>query len=147
MKYSRETVMTDYGHDLTFGSFLTPTNADPQSPVRLAQVSEAAGLDLVTFQDHPYQPGFLDTWTLLTWVAANTERVTVAGNVLNLPLRQPAVLARSVASLDVMSGGRVALGLGSGAFWNGIEAMGGPRLTPRSEEHTSELQSRGHLVC
>src|SRR5690625_3238303 len=130
MKYSRETVMTDYGHDLTFGSFLTPTNADPQSPVRLAQVSEAAGLDLVTFQDHPYQPGFLDTWTLLTWVAANTERVTVAGNVLNLPLRQPAVLARSVASLDVMSGGRVALGLGSGAFWNGIEAMGGPRLTP-----------------
>ncbi|GAB3880872.1 hypothetical protein GCM10027612_09100 [Microbispora bryophytorum subsp. camponoti] len=79
--------MTDYGHELAFGTFLTPQNQDPQTPVRLAQVSEAAGLDLVTFQDHPYQPGFLDTWTLLSWVAAQTERVTVSGNVLNLPLR------------------------------------------------------------
>ncbi|MFI2103506.1 LLM class flavin-dependent oxidoreductase [Isoptericola sp. NPDC019693] len=122
--------MTDYGHDLVFGTFLTPTNHDPQQPVRLAQVTEAAGLDLVTFQDHPYQPGFLDTWTLLSWVAAQTERVTVAGNVLNLPLRPPAVLARAVASLDLLSGGRAALGLGAGGFWDPIVAMGGTRLTP-----------------
>ncbi|MFE5308718.1 LLM class flavin-dependent oxidoreductase [Isoptericola sp. NPDC056605] len=122
--------MTDYGHDLVFGTFLTPTNRDPQQPVRLAQATEAAGLDLVTFQDHPYQPGFLDTWTLLSWVAAQTERVTVAGNVLNLPLRPPAVLARAVASLDLLSGGRTALGLGAGGFWDPIVAMGGTRLTP-----------------
>ncbi|SKC46062.1 LLM class flavin-dependent oxidoreductase [Krasilnikoviella flava] len=122
--------MTDYGHDLVFGTFITPTNADPQAPVRLAKVTEAAGLDLVTFQDHPYQPGFLDTWTLLSWVAAQTERVTVAGNVLNLPLRPPAVLARAVASLDLLSGGRAALGLGAGGFWDPIVAMGGTRLTP-----------------
>lgn len=122
--------MTDYGHDLVFGTFITPTNRDPQEPVRLAQVTEAAGLDLVTFQDHPYQPAFLDTWTLLSWVAARTERVTVAGNVLNLPLRQPAVLARAVASLDLLSGGRAALGLGAGGFWDPIVGMGGTRLTP-----------------
>ncbi|GII04432.1 LLM class flavin-dependent oxidoreductase [Planobispora takensis] len=120
----------DYGHELTFGSFLTPQNRDPQAPVRLAQASEAAGLDLVTFQDHPYQPGFLDTWTLLSWVAARTERITIAGNVLNLPLRPPAVLARSAASLDLLSGGRFALGIGAGGFWDAIEAMGGTRLTP-----------------
>ena len=122
--------MTDYGHDLAFGTFLTPQNRDPHVPVRLAQLTEAAGLDLVTFQDHPYQPGFLDTWTLLSWVAAQTERVTVAGNVLNLPLRPPAVLARSAASLDLLSGGRFALGLGAGGFWDPIEAMGVERLTP-----------------
>ncbi|GAB2450891.1 LLM class flavin-dependent oxidoreductase [Xylanimonas ulmi] len=122
--------MTDYGHDLAFGSFITPTNADPQAPVRLARLSEDSGLDLVTFQDHPYQPAFLDTWTLLTWVAAATERVTVAGNVLNLPLRPPAVLARAAASLDLLSGGRVALGVGAGGFWDAIEAMGATRLTP-----------------
>lgn len=122
--------MTDYGHDLLFGSFLTPGNAAPERVVGLAQVSEAAGLDLVTFQDHPYQPAFLDTWTLLSYVAARTERIRLAPNVLNLPLRPPAVLARSVASLDLLSGGRVELGLGSGAFWDGIEAMGGRRLTP-----------------
>ncbi|WP_066582539.1 LLM class flavin-dependent oxidoreductase [Cellulomonas timonensis] len=122
--------MPDYGHDLLFGSFLTPVNADPQQAVVLAQESERAGLDLATFQDHPYQPAFLDTWTLMSYVAARTQRIHLAGNVLNLPLRQPAVLARSVASLDLLSGGRVELGLGAGAFWDAIEAMGGQRLSP-----------------
>jgi len=125
-----EEIMPDYGHDLRFGSFITPRNARPEAAVELAQLSEEAGLDLVTFQDHPYQPGFLDTWTLLSWVAARTERVHLSGNVLNLPLRPPAVLARSVASLDLLSGGRIELGLGAGAFWDAIEAMGGRRLTP-----------------
>lgn len=122
--------MPDYGHDLVLGTFLTPAAKDPQQVVALAQATENAGLDLVTFQDHPYQPAFLDTWTLLSWVAASTSRVHVAGNVLNLPLRPPAVLARAAASLDLLSGGRFALGLGSGAFWDAIVAMGSPRLTP-----------------
>ncbi|WP_106401428.1 LLM class flavin-dependent oxidoreductase [Actinocorallia populi] len=121
--------MPDYGHDLRFGSFLTPSAADPRQAVDLAVLSEKAGLGLVTFQDHPYQPGFLDTWTLLSWVAARTERVHLAGNVLNLPLRNPAVLARAVASLDLLSGGRVDLGLGAGAFLEAVAAMGGPSLT------------------
>ncbi|MGO1317550.1 MAG: LLM class flavin-dependent oxidoreductase, partial [Cellulomonadaceae bacterium] len=119
-----------YGHDLQFGTFITPTAAAPHRVVELAQATERAGLDLATFQDHPYQPSFLDTWTLLSYVAARTERIHVAGNVLNLPLRPPAVLARAVASLDLLSGGRVELGLGAGAFWDGIAAMGGRRLTP-----------------
>lgn len=122
--------MTDYGHDLLFGSFITPANAAPDSVVALAQLSEAAGLDLVTFQDHPYQAAFLDTWTLMSFVAARTERVHIAGNVLNLPLRQPAVLARAAASLDLLSGGRVELGLGAGGFWDPIVGMGGERLSP-----------------
>lgn len=122
--------MTDYGHDLLFGTFLTPTAAQPQAAVALAQLSEQAGLDLATFQDHPYQPAFLDSWTLLSYVAARTERIRLSLNVANLPLRQPAVLARSAASLDLLTGGRIELGLGSGAFWEAIEAMGAERLTP-----------------
>jgi FAD/FMN-containing dehydrogenase len=121
---------SDYGHELAFGTFITPQSGSPQDVVALAQLSERSGLDLVTFQDHPYQPAFLDTWTLLSWVAARTETVRVAPNVLNLPLRQPAVVARAAASLDLLSGGRFDLGLGAGAFWDGIEAMGGKRLTP-----------------
>lgn len=121
--------MTDYGHDLLLGSFLTPAAADPHAVVGLARLCEDVGLDLVTFQDHPYQPAFLDTWTLLTWVAASTSRIRVAPDVVNLPLRPPAVLARAVAGLDRLSGGRVELGLGTGAFWDGIAAMGGRRLT------------------
>jgi hemerythrin-like domain-containing protein len=122
--------VTDYGHELAFGVFLTPGNRQPQGVVELAQLAETVGLDLVTFQDHPYQPAYLDTWTLMSYVAARTQRITLAGNVLNLPLRQPAVLARSLASLDLLSGGRVELGIGAGGFWDAIEAMGGRRLSP-----------------
>lgn len=122
--------MPDYGHDLEFGVFLTPRNAEPAAVVELAVGAERVGLDLVTFQDHPYQPRFLDAWTLLTWVAARTNRVHLAGNVLNLPLRNPAVLARSAASLDLLSAGRFELALGAGSFWDAIQAMGGMRLSP-----------------
>ncbi|MFI6261847.1 LLM class flavin-dependent oxidoreductase [Micromonospora sp. NPDC051006] len=120
--------MSDYGHDLLFGTFVTPTAQPARHAVDLAVLADRAGLDLVTFQDHPYQPRFHDTWTLLSYVAARTERVHLSGNVLNLPLRQPAVLARSAASLDLLSGGRFELGIGAGAFWEAIEAMGGRRL-------------------
>jgi len=122
--------MSDYGHDLIFGTFLTPNAKPAQHAVELAVASEQAGLDLVTFQDHPYQPAFHDTWTLLSYVASKTSQIRIAGNVLNLPLRQPAVLARSAASLDLLSGGRFEMGIGSGGFWDAIAGMGGRRLTP-----------------
>jgi len=121
--------MSDYGHDLLFGTFITPVASPAQHAVDLAVAADRAGLDLVTFQDHPYQARFHDTWTLLSYVAARTSRVRVSGNVLNLPLRQPAVLARAAASLDLLSGGRFELGIGAGAFWDAVEAMGGRRLT------------------
>ncbi len=122
--------MTDYGHDLLFGTFITPTAQPVHQAAELAVVSDRAGLDLAMFQDHPYQPRFHDTWTLLAYAAARTERIHLSGNVLNLPLRPPAVLARAAASLDLLSGGRIELGMGAGGFWDAIEAMGSRRLTP-----------------
>src|SRR5262245_41439917 len=117
----------NYGHPLEFGTFVTPAH---DGAVDLAKRSEQLGYDLVTFQDHPYQSAFLDTWTLMSWVAGQTERIHIAPNVLNVPLRLPSVLARSAASLDLLSGGRLELALGAGAFWDAIEAMGGKRLSP-----------------
>jgi alkanesulfonate monooxygenase SsuD/methylene tetrahydromethanopterin reductase-like flavin-dependent oxidoreductase (luciferase family) len=123
--------MPDYGHPLRFATFIAPTNSPAHRPVELAQLSERLGFDFVTFQDHPYQSSYLDTWTLLSWAAARTERIGVSGNVLNLPLRQPpAVLARAAASLDLLSGGRMSLGIGAGFYWDAVEAVGGRRLTP-----------------
>ncbi|MEA2622842.1 MAG: hypothetical protein QOH61_1752, partial [Chloroflexota bacterium] len=122
--------MGDYGHPIEFGVFITPASRTAAGVVELATIADQAGLDLVTFQDHPYQARFLDTWTLLSFVAARTSRARLSTNVLNLPLRDPAILARAAASLDILSGGRVELGLGAGAFWDGIEAMGGRRLSP-----------------
>jgi alkanesulfonate monooxygenase SsuD/methylene tetrahydromethanopterin reductase-like flavin-dependent oxidoreductase (luciferase family) len=120
----------DYGHSLEFGTFITPVNDPPHAAVARAQLSEQLGFDLVTFQDHPYQPGFLDTWTLLSWVAAQTTSIHISGNVLNVPMRPAPVLARAAASLDLLSEGRLALGLGAGAFWDAMVAMGFPRRTP-----------------
>jgi alkanesulfonate monooxygenase SsuD/methylene tetrahydromethanopterin reductase-like flavin-dependent oxidoreductase (luciferase family)/hemerythrin-like domain-containing protein len=122
--------LTDYRHDLQFGVFITPLAAEADGVLELARLADVVGLDLVSFQDHPYQPRFLDTWTLLSVVAAVTTNVRVAPNVANLPLRQPVVLARSAASLDILSGGRVELGLGAGTFWDAIAANGGRKLTP-----------------
>jgi alkanesulfonate monooxygenase SsuD/methylene tetrahydromethanopterin reductase-like flavin-dependent oxidoreductase (luciferase family) len=122
--------VSDYGHDLLFGVFLTPAADAPHDVVGRAQLADDVGLDLVTVQDHPYQPRHVDTWTLLSVIGARTQRVRVAPNVANLPLRPPVVLARSVATLDLLTGGRVELGIGAGAFWDAISGLGGPRLTP-----------------
>jgi hypothetical protein len=122
--------VTDYLQELQFGVFIPPLAEQADAVVELAELAEVSGLDLVTFQDHPYQPRFLDTWTLLSVIAAKTSTVRLAPNVANLPLRPPAVLARSVASLDILSSGRVELGLGAGAFWDPIAAMGGRKLEP-----------------
>jgi len=116
---------------IDLGIFTVPDAADPQAAVRQVVTAEQAGLDLVGVQDHPYQRRFYDTWTLLSYAAAKTERIKLVPDVINLPLRPPAVLAKAAASLDRLSGGRVDLGLGAGAFWEGVEAMGGPRRSPK----------------
>jgi len=121
--------MTDYGHDLIFGVALPPSAGDHEQVLAIAELADGLGLDLVGFQDHPYQPGFLDAWTLLSYVAARTQRVRLFPDVANIPLRPPAVLARSAAALDILSGGRVELGLGAGYFIDPMVAMGAPRRT------------------
>lgn len=118
----------DYGHPLQLGVFLTPSVGSRS--VDLAVRAEELGLDLVTVQDHPYQPRFTETWTLLSWIAGRTERIHLAPSVLNVPVRPPAVVARAAASLDLLSGGRLTLAVGAGHFWDAMEAMGVPRLTP-----------------
>lgn len=122
--------MPDYGHELRFGINLVPVAEQANMVIALSQISEQAGLDYVTFQDHPYNNTFVDAWTLMTWVAAVTSEIKIAPNVLNLPLRPPAMLARQAASLSLLSNGRFELALGAGAFWDPIVAMGGPRRTP-----------------
>src|SRR6476661_5587638 len=122
--------MTDYGHELEFGIFPSPDADRLHETLAMAEAADVGGLDLVTIQDHPYQAKHLDSWTLLSVIAARTTAIRVAPNVANLPLRPPVVLARVAATLDLLSSGRVELGLGAGAFWDAVVAAGGPRRTP-----------------
>jgi alkanesulfonate monooxygenase SsuD/methylene tetrahydromethanopterin reductase-like flavin-dependent oxidoreductase (luciferase family) len=113
------------------GVFLAPSAEDPDLTLRQAAAADDGGLDYLAVQDHPYQRRFFDTWTFLSYVAARTKSLRLLTDVVNLPLRLPSVLAKSAASLDVLSGGRVEVGIGAGGFWDAVEAMGGPRRTPR----------------
>src|SRR5262245_31590913 len=122
--------MPDYGNELQFGVFITPDAADPQGVLVLARLADELGFDLIGIQDHPYQARFLDTWTLLATIAGQTRRVRLFPDVASLPLRPPAVLAKAAATLDLLSGGRFELGVGAGAFWEAIVAMGGPSRAP-----------------
>jgi alkanesulfonate monooxygenase SsuD/methylene tetrahydromethanopterin reductase-like flavin-dependent oxidoreductase (luciferase family) len=107
-------------------------NADDLDRIRrVAAAADAGRLDLFGIQDHPYQRRFIDTWALIGVLIGETERLRFFPDVANLPLRPPAMMAKAAASLDVLSGGRFELGLGAGAFWDAVEAMGGPRRSPR----------------
>ena len=114
--------------EVKIGIFITPdAGVDVLAQIRAADES---GLDAIAVQDHPYQPRFHDMWTLLAYAGAVTRRVRLVADVVNLPLRPPAVLAKGAATLDRLTGGRVELGIGAGAFWDAIAAVGGPRRTP-----------------
>ena len=122
--------MTDYGHELEFGYFLVPDQDDPARTRELAGMLDDLGYDLIGIQDHPYQSRHFDTLALIGVILGQTSRVRVFPDVANLPLRPPALLAKTAASLDQLSGGRFELGLGAGTFWDAIAAMGGPVRTP-----------------
>src|ERR1700694_3530327 len=120
----------DYGQPVRFGVFLTPDASQPSRLLELAGVADDLGFELIGVQDHPYQRRFLDTWTLLTAIAMRTKTVKVFPDVANLPLRPPAIVAKAAATLDLLSGGRLELGLGAGGAWDAIKAIGGAGPKP-----------------
>lgn len=124
---------------ILFGINIDPAATSRHLALDLAHQADDLGLDLIGIQDHPYIGGFLDTLTLLTYLGAKTPRVQLLTNVADLPLRPPAMLAKAAASLDVLTEGRVVLGLGAGAQWDAIAGYGGPRRTPaEAVEATAE---------
>jgi alkanesulfonate monooxygenase SsuD/methylene tetrahydromethanopterin reductase-like flavin-dependent oxidoreductase (luciferase family) len=133
--------MTDYGHSLEFGYFLTPDRSDPQGVLATARLADRLGYDLLAVQDHPYQRAHLDALALLGVILAQTERIRVFQDVGNLPLRPPATFAKAGATLDVLSGGRFEMGLGGGGFLKAGEAMGAPVRTPGGASRRSRKRS------
>jgi alkanesulfonate monooxygenase SsuD/methylene tetrahydromethanopterin reductase-like flavin-dependent oxidoreductase (luciferase family) len=130
--------VADYGREPEFGISFEPLADPPDFATRIAKAADQAGLDLIGIQDHPYQRRFLDTWTLISTLVPQTEQIRFFPDVANLPLRPPAMLAKSAASLDVLSGGRMEIGLGAGAFWDAVVGMGGPRRSPDEAVRATE---------
>jgi probable F420-dependent oxidoreductase len=115
------------------------TCADPEAAVTVARHAEAAGLESVWTGEHlvlpdpqrqwPFEPTmpFLDTIVALTLVAANTTTIKLGSGIILLPLRSPAVLAKELASVDVVSKGRLIVGVGAGYIPEEFATVGVPR--------------------
>src|SRR5437870_10760383 len=113
--------------------------------VTLACAAEEAGFDLVTVMDHFYQIAvhgseeepMLEAYATLSALAARTSRVKLGTMVSGVTYRNPALLAKTVTTLDTISGGRAVLGLG--AAWNDVEHDGYGFEFPLIGERMSRL--------
>jgi F420-dependent oxidoreductase-like protein len=114
--------------------------------VEQAKAAEAAGFELVTVMDHLYQiPGMgstaepmLEGWSVLAALARETSTVRLGTLVTGVTYRNPAMLAKQVTTLDVLSGGRAILGIG--AAWNEEEHIGYGIDFPPVKERMDRLE-------
>jgi alkanesulfonate monooxygenase SsuD/methylene tetrahydromethanopterin reductase-like flavin-dependent oxidoreductase (luciferase family) len=116
---------------MLFGLDISPSTG--VDPVAAARRAEELGFDFVSSSDHPGAPGTREVWTMLTWIAARTERIRIATRVLGVPFRNPALTGKMAATLDELSGGRLILGLGGGSGDDEMRAFGIPVPTPREK--------------
>ena len=117
---------------LRFGvSLRTTPDVDPAAEARHA---EDLGFDLVTVMDHlPGSRPSFETWTEMTWAAGATERILVGSNVLGMPYRHPAVMAKMAETLQRLSGGRLVLAIGGGGSNAEFAAFGLPVRPPKEK--------------
>jgi probable F420-dependent oxidoreductase len=124
--------------------------ADPQTIVQVAKRGEELGFESVWVNDHVLVPStlpryaeILEALTTLVWVAAHTERLRLGTSVLILPQRDPILAAKQLATLDVLSDGRLIVGLGAGYVSEEFEFLGAPfaQRGPRIEEQIALLRA------
>ncbi len=129
------------------------TCGDPVSAVRVAEAAEAAGFESVWTGEHIVLPDpmlssfplapetpMLDTTVALTWIAAHTKRLRIASGIIILPQRNPVLLAKKLASVDVVSGGRLIIGVGAGWLEPEFKALGVP-MEGRGERMDDALRA------
>jgi probable F420-dependent oxidoreductase len=143
---------------LRFGLFAINygTCADPEAAVDIARHAEVAGFESVWTGEHIVLPDpqppefaipptlpFLDTVVALTLVAAHTTTIKIASGIILLPLRNPVVLAKELASLDVVSRGRLIVGVGVGYRPEEFAAAGVPlgERGERMQEYIAALRA------
>jgi alkanesulfonate monooxygenase SsuD/methylene tetrahydromethanopterin reductase-like flavin-dependent oxidoreductase (luciferase family) len=109
------------GNPIEFGIYIPQVSFSFEQMLARARLCEALGITSFWLYDHLYTPGLpgfdaLEGWTLATALLAQTSSIRVGHLVVNNNLRHPALLAKMATTLDVVSGGRLDLGIGSGSY-------------------------------
>src|SRR5947207_15163909 len=132
--------------------------AKPEDILPTALLAERLGFDSVWGNDHmttqryvqrewPEPPNFYEPLITFAYVAARTERLRLATGIIVLPMRTMPVLAKQVATLDQLSGGRVILGVGTGAYREEYEALYPDACEARRVEIGGERMRACRQVC
>ncbi|HJU11658.1 MAG TPA: LLM class F420-dependent oxidoreductase [Candidatus Binataceae bacterium] len=141
---------------MKFGLFGINTGpcANPVTAAAAARAAEAAGFESVWTGEHivlpdpqappspvPADTPFIDSAIALAYVAAHTSNIRLGTGIIILPQRNPVVLAKELASVDVLSNGRLIFGIGIGYLKPEFEAIGAPfdHKGPRSEEFLAAM--------
>jgi probable F420-dependent oxidoreductase len=145
----------------TIGLFAVNSHAlaEPDAAARIAGLAESLGYDSLWAGEHvvvpsprvdpsPMEPDepILDPLVALAHLAGQTERILLGTGLIVLPQRNPLVLAKQAASLDVLSGGRLILGIGVGYLEPEMTAIGVPMEArgARSDEYLAAMRSLWH---
>ena len=138
-------------HSPSFSDPGVPDDARFESLAKRVLAAESAGFDLVTVMDHFYQIGvagredepMLEVYSTLAALAARTSRVKLGAMVTGVTYRNPALLAKTVTTLDTISRGRAVLGIG--AAWNESEHIGYGFDFPPIAERMERLDEAVHI--
>ncbi len=137
------------------GLFGINMGLDPDAMARVTQAAEAAGLESVWTGEHivlpdpqappspaPPEASMIDTEATLAYLAAVTDTIKLGSGIIILPQRQPAVLAKGLASVDHLSGGRLLFGLGVGYIDAEMTACSTPmeRRGERADEYLAAMR-------
>lgn len=130
--------------------------SNPDTAARVAQAAESAGFESVWTGEHVVLPDpqappsplpplypLLDPAVALAFIAAHTKKVRLGTGIIILPQRNPLVLAKELASVDVVSGGRLIFGLGIGYLKAEFDALGAPfsQKGPRSMDYVQAMKA------
>jgi alkanesulfonate monooxygenase SsuD/methylene tetrahydromethanopterin reductase-like flavin-dependent oxidoreductase (luciferase family) len=119
------------GISVTNFSWPVPTSQIGPTVSRIAQFADQAGFDSLWTMDHffqirisgqPPEAPMLEAYATLAFIAGQTRRIRLGTSVTSVAYRHPGVLLKAVTSLDVLTGGRMVLGVGAGAPFNTLPA-------------------------
>ena len=125
-------------NDVLFGYGLGVGVDQTTQMLREATLADDLGLDILAISDHPYFGDRVDAYAQLAFVLGRTQKIAAAAIVTNLFTRPAPILARTLAGLSELSGGRIAIGLGSGGMEEEMAAFGVPYVSPRDRVRALE---------